>query len=87
MSINKILEDWSDYDNKKIRDQRDSKDFACSESWEVDYLVNKIKKNNPGLTESQIRNAISECCKIFKAPHPRRQFVECVAKRLGISLN
>ena len=84
MSIKLVLEDWSDYDNRKIRDRRDSKDFACTERWEVDYLKNKIKKHHPHLSESLIVNAIATCCREIGSPHPRKPFVECVAKRLGI---
>ena len=41
----KVLnEDWSDYDNKKIKGRLDSKDFACTEQWEVDFLISKIRK-------------------------------------------
>jgi hypothetical protein len=79
----KVLnEDWSDYDNRKIRDLRDAKDFACTESWEVDYLVSKIRKVYPTYNENTIRNAISSCCRTVGAPHPRKAFVECVMQRL-----
>lgn len=85
MSSTKILnEDWTDYDNRKIRDNRDARYFACSEIWEVDYLKNKIKKHYPNLTDSSINDAIKNCCAIIGSPHPRKTFVECVAKRLGI---
>jgi hypothetical protein len=45
MSAERILkEDWSEYDNKKIKDKRDSKYFSCDETCEVDYLMKYIKK-------------------------------------------
>jgi len=79
----KVLnEDWSDYDNRKIRDKRDGKDFACRESWEIDYLVNKIRRVYPQYNEAAIRNAIGSCCRMIGAPHPRVKFVECVMTRL-----
>ncbi len=77
-----LSENWTDYDNKKIRDYRDAKDFACSESWEVDYLVNKISKVSPQYSEIRIRQAIKTCCSTIRAPHPRKAFVECVMERL-----
>jgi len=77
-----LNEDWSEYDNRKIRGRRDSKDFACTESWEVDFLVSKIKKVYPDYSESTIRSAIAACCRTVGSPHPRRPFVECVMKRL-----
>lgn len=86
MSLKLILEDWSDYDNRKIRDRRDAKDFACTESWEVDYLKNKIRKHYPYLSEATILNAIKSCCSEIRSPHPRKPFVECVAKKLGVSV-
>lgn len=85
MPIRKILnEDWTDYDNRKIRDRRDSKFFACSETWEVDFLKNKIKRNHPTKTEEAILHAIKMCCALGSAPYPREKFVECVLKRLSI---
>jgi hypothetical protein len=86
MSTNSILdESWSDYDDRKKRGGSDHRNFACTESWEVDYLVDKIRKRHPHLTSEQIKAAISVCCKETKAPHPRPEFVRCVLKRLGLS--
>jgi len=82
MSLIKVLEDWSDYDNRKKK-KEDAKDFSCSESWEVDYLINKIRKVFPQLTRTVIREAIQHCCVAVATPRPRKIFVECVLKRLG----
>jgi hypothetical protein len=76
-----LNEDWEDYDNRKIRDSRDSRYFSCEEPWEVDYLVKKIKKHK-GSTEQEIKNAIASCCKTIAAPRPRKTFVECVMSKL-----
>jgi len=76
-----LNEDWEDYDNRKIRDSRDSRYFSCEEQWEVDYLVKKIKKHK-GSTEQEIKNAIASCCKTIAAPRPRKTFVECVMLKL-----
>lgn len=79
----KILnEDWSDYDNRKIRDRWDAKDFSCTETWEVNYLVEKIRKVYPFYIDQNIRSAIVNCCAALGSPHPRKPFVECVMKRL-----
>jgi hypothetical protein len=79
----KVLnEDWSAYDDRKIRDKRDSKDFACSESWEVDHLINVTRKAYPLYSESQIKSAIGFCCAKVGSPHPRNEFVACVMNRL-----
>jgi hypothetical protein len=84
MAIHEILlEDWSEYDNKKIRGGSDRNNFACTESWEVDYLIKKIYKHYPNYTHDQIREAITQCCTQVGSPHPRDTFVACVLKRLG----
>lgn len=78
----KILkDDWSYYDNKK-KIGIDRLFFACQESWEVDYLVNKIKRIYPTKSELLIRSAISSCCKEIPAPRPRENFVRCVMSKL-----
>lgn len=82
--MNRLFEDWEEYDNRKIRDRRDGNYFSCEEAWEVDYLVSKIRRHFPNIPEGTIRTAIAMCCSQVGAPRPRKQFVECVAKRLGI---
>ncbi|ASZ11978.1 hypothetical protein CK934_13915 [Chitinophaga sp. MD30] len=76
-----LNEDWSDYDNKKKK-KEDRLFFSCEESWEVDYLVRKLRKYYPGKTEAQITSAIRSCCTVIRAPRPRAQFVACVIERL-----
>ncbi len=85
MPLHEILQDdWSEYDNKKIRGGSDRNNFACTESWEVDYLVKKINKHHSNHSETRIRDAIIHCCQIIGSPHPRDKFITCVLKRLGI---
>lgn len=86
MPLSQLLqeENWTEYDNKKIRDNRDRKFFACSEPWEVDYLKKLIKRLHPRFSEEQIVTAIRNCCMTIQAPHPRRTFTECVLRRLGV---
>ncbi|KQM21306.1 hypothetical protein [Chryseobacterium sp. Leaf201] len=81
MSIKILEDDWSEYDNRKKK-RGDANFFSCQESWEVDYLVNKIKKNYPNISEQKILEAISQCCKTIPGNKPRKQFVECVMSRL-----
>lgn len=84
MSTKKLLnEDWSDYDDRKKKHD-DARYFSCEESWETDYLVKKIHKNHPEISQDQIRAAIKQCCNTVAAPRPRKTFVECVMKRLGL---
>jgi len=84
MSLKVLSEDWSDYDNRKIRDRRDARFFAFTENWELDYLIRKYKKAHPYLTEAAIKTAISECCGKTTASLPREQFIQCVSERLGV---
>lgn len=84
MSLNSImLDDWSDYDQKKLK-KPDANNFSCSESWEVDYLKNKIKRHHPMYTDMQIINAIMLCDSHVNSPHPREKFVACVTALLEI---
>lgn len=85
MSTYSVLnnENWSDYDDRKKRGGSDARNFACTESWEVDYLVNKIHKQHR-TSKDQIRVAIKACCVEIGSPHPRPAFVECVMRRLGL---
>jgi hypothetical protein len=81
MNTNEILTDWEDYDNKKKKGQ-DANFFSCTEEWEVEYLIKKIKAYNPHLERNNILGAIQLCCRTVSAPHPRKAFVNCVLLRL-----
>jgi hypothetical protein len=77
MNTNEILTGWEDYDNKKKKGQ-DANFFSCTEEWEVEYLIKKIKASNPKIERSTIKAAIQSCCRTVKAPRPRKAFVNCV---------
>jgi len=76
-----LNEDWSDYDNRKKK-REDRLFFSCEETWEVEYLVNKLRKHFPYKTDSAIRAAINSCCQTVRAPRPRQTFVDCVTSKL-----
>ena len=77
-----ILEgDWQDYDDRKSRDNQDKLKFSCNESWEVNFLVNKIRLAHPQFSEMEIRRAVSECCNIVLVGW-RDELVNCVMRRL-----
>jgi hypothetical protein len=73
-----LLEDWSSYDKRKMKDEKDVSKFSCSERWEVEYLADKLKKHYPLKSPQIIMKAIQNCCSQVKGPHPREKFVECV---------
>jgi hypothetical protein len=85
MSLERVLENWEDYDNKKLRGV-DARYFSCEEEWEVNYLVDKIFKSFNGVTKAAIKNAIIACCETVRAPRPRKEFVKCILQRLGLIL-
>ncbi len=76
------VENWPEYDDRKKRGGSDHRDFACTESWERDYLIDKIIRTYPYLSRDEITKAIDACCAIVRAPRPRKQFVDCVMQRL-----
>lgn len=73
--------DWSEYDDKKKK-RSDSQFFACSEPWEVDYLINKIHSIYPQHAKATIKMAIQSCCRSAGTNHPRKEFVACVMSKL-----
>jgi len=84
MSLQKVLEDWNDYESRKSREEPDTSYFACSETWEVNYLVDKIKKIFPIRSGEEIHKSILQCCKEGSAPHSRKVFVKAVLNTLGL---
>ena len=82
MKLDHLLADWTEYDNRKKKDE-DSRYFSCTEDWEVKYLTNKIRSAYPTISEDLIKMAIRGCCTTVNAPRPRRVFVLCILQRLG----
>lgn len=82
MSLQRVLnEDWSEYDNRKLRGNPDDRKFSCTEQWEVDYLAKKISRIT-GINELTVRNAIAKCCQL-SGNRERNVFVKCVMDRLS----
>lgn len=83
MSGLRILnENWEDYNNRKIRENHDPLSFMCKEKWEVDFLIEKIRRIYSHFPEELIKNAIKACCNNIERPRPRKDFVNCVMIRL-----
>ncbi|MEO8403000.1 MAG: hypothetical protein ABI480_00335 [Chitinophagaceae bacterium] len=77
-----LTDDWSAYDDRKIRDKRDSAKFSCKESWEVNYLVKIVRRHYPQHTKLQVLKAIESACNNLKTPRVRKEFVEMVMQKL-----
>lgn len=86
MSYKLILEDWLEYDIKKLEAKQNPQNFFCNEAWERIYLSKKIKQHYPTISDQQISTAIRECCIALKAPHPRESFVRFVCLKLDIGI-
>jgi len=63
MSLNEILNDWKEYDDKKRKSGLDPNYFLWDESWEIHYLKSKIKNSYPQYHDLAIFEAIEACCK------------------------
>jgi hypothetical protein len=84
MSLENILLDWSDYEDRKKKETKDTGLFSCDEAWEIYYLKNRIQKEFTTLNEIKILEAIEQCCRFATAPKPRKDFVQCVLARLKL---
>jgi hypothetical protein len=83
MSGIRILnENWEDYDNRKIGANIDPATFVCTEKWEIDFLVGKVRRVYSHFSEDLVKNAIKACCTNNQGPRPRKDFVNCVMMRL-----
>lgn len=86
MSYNLILNDWLDYDIKKLEANQTPKKFNCTQAWERFFLAQKIQQHHPSLTSHEITTAIRQCCLDLKTPQNREPFVRLVCLKLNISV-
>ncbi len=85
MNLDTVLENWADYENKKLAAGSDVNFFSCSEKWETDYLRMKIKSIFPFINEMYIIGAIKIACENMPDTRSRREFVQAVLKKLGMA--
>ncbi len=65
MSLYSILNDreaWAEYDSRK-KQKGSPHFFSCSETWEVDYIVDMISKHQPKKSPTEIRKVITDQCR------------------------
>lgn len=58
---NILLDDWSEYDNLKLRNNKEVYYVDFNNDWEVEYIIEKIKKFHPNTGNGQILDAITAC--------------------------
>lgn len=78
-----LNDDWSEYDDHKLRDGRNQLKISCGERWELDYLLRKVKKHFPSVSENAIRVAIATCC-ANGTPRRREAFLKCIIEQISI---
>lgn len=72
---------WKEFDVRKQTEGGDIRYFSFNE-WEIDYLVERIREENPEFSEIRILRAILACCETIPAPHPKNEFYEYVLNKL-----
>jgi hypothetical protein len=70
--------DWSFYEERKELEGSNIQLFNCMNSWEVDYLVEKISATNVNYTDKKSRRAITIVCMASFTPSIRHVFIEHV---------
>ena len=77
-----LMANWSEYEDRKIKEGGDPKYFSYENEWEITYLTEKIHKYNGSIPTEDLRSAIRSCSRIFSTPPLRRMFVQCVLMQL-----
>lgn len=77
-----LNDDWSEYDQRK-KAYGDVSTISCDQQWEVNYLINKIKKVYAEVDPIDARAAIKHCCIVMPEPRKRKAFLTCVMRWLG----
>ena len=73
---------WENVDDK-LKKGIDARFVSCEESYEKSYIKKITKEEFPYLRDSLIDSAIDECCKNIRAPRPRKDFIDCLKRKLG----
>ncbi len=76
---------WNDVDNKHLRNYPDKSFVACDEPYERKFVIDTIIEHFPQYSRSSVEAAVDHCCRTIRAPRPRKQFLQCVARQLGSS--
>jgi hypothetical protein len=87
MTVFYVLQNWKEYDNRKMRSGLDPRFFNCYENWEIEFLVKKIQHIYAFIPDNHIRCAISKACDEGKLQKDREMFVSSVLEHLAIPVN
>ena len=82
-AFNIINDDWTDYETRKPK--ATERHFVnCENSWELYYLIKKIRRYHPYLSTDELKVAIMESCRQISKPRPRVLFIQAVLRKFGI---
>lgn len=73
---------WSDYEERKMREDSDALIFCPEHPWELTYLIRKIRQQYSQYTETAIFTSIRAATKDLTAPRKRSVFVNYVVQNL-----
>jgi hypothetical protein len=82
-AFNIINDDWTDYEIRK--GNATERNFVnCEDSWELYYLIKKIRRFYPYINTDELKMAIMDSCRQISKPRPRVLFVQSVLRKFGI---
>ena len=87
MTVFYVLQNWKDYDVRKQGSGMDPRFFDCLQTWEIEFLVNRIQHIYTFIPDSLIRRAISKACDKENVTRERENFVSAVLENLAIPAN
>ena len=58
-----VLQNWKEYDVRKLALQEDPRQFRCSSKWEMEFLQEKILSIYGFLSREVIKDAIEKTCR------------------------
>ena len=81
--LHKILtEDWSDYEKRK-QGYANTSYIDCTVEWEAEYLVAKTVTAHPYYSYTDVKRAVSSCCRRLPVPYKRDNFVASLMNMLA----
>jgi hypothetical protein len=82
-SITKNQISWNLIDDKHKK-AFDKYYVSCEEYFEKNYIIKTIMEYYPSLTRMEVETAVIHCGKSIPPPRPRKAYLQCVARQLGM---